>query len=314
MKIKSYPKYLTFSNRNNGPSVLNQAFPLPELITDKRYFPKNTLLYSNLNSIQFERKFEMAQFFNFLKVTVEVEHFLVIPAIANLNRLNFYIPNKAKEDLYKIATDEAFHAEQSLVYLNSLQQQFQINFKKEKLPPKYIQNLESQKLNKTYEDIKELLPIIFGIVTETRISIELGRFAKDTQLENSVREICLSHALDEAVHSSQFQALGEWLWQQMDDKTKQLVSAAFIDALFYRNMPDLDALNLCLSFASDLSIEDSKKIILQSYNLEVVISQMLEICKPTLKYLLKNKMVSQTQIDNRIAIEKELLKKNFFNA
>ena len=312
--MKNYPKYLTFSNRNNVPSVLNQAFPLPDSNTDKRYFPKNNLLYFNLNSIEYERKFEIAQFFTFLKETIEVEHFLVIPAIANLNRLNFYIPNKVKEDLYKIATDEAFHAEQSLAYLNSLQQQFQINLEDDKLPPKFIQKLEMQKLNKTYEPIKELLPIIFGIVTETRISNELGRFAKDTQLENSVREICLSHALDEVVHSSQFQALGEWLWEQMDDKIKQLVSASFIDALFYRNMPDLDALSLCFSYASNLSIEDSKKIILQSYNEEFVITQMLEICKPTIKYLLKNKMVSQTQIDNRIRIEKDLLKNNFFNA
>ena len=161
--------------------------------------------------------------------------------------------------------------------------------------------------------MKPYLPIIFGIITETRISIELGRFAKNTQLESSVREICLSHALDEVVHSSQFQALGEWLWEQMDDKIKQLVSASFIDALFYRNMPDLDALNLCFSFASNLPIEDSKKIILQSYTEEFVIAEMLEICEPTIKYLLKNKMVSQTQIDNRITIERDLLKNNFFN-
>ncbi len=117
--MKNYPNYLTFSNRNNTPSVLNQAFPLPVPNADKRYFPKNNFLYSKFNSIESEQKFEIAQFYTFLKDTIEVEHFLVIPAIANLKRLNFYIPNKAKEDLYKIATDEGFHAEQSLVYLNS---------------------------------------------------------------------------------------------------------------------------------------------------------------------------------------------------
>ena len=312
--MKNYPKYLTFNNRNKVPSVLNQAFPLPDPNTAKRYFPKNNLLYSYLHSKEHERKFEIAQFFTFLKETIEVEHFLVIPAIANLNRLNFHIPNKAKEDLYKIATDESFHAEQALAYLNSLQQEFQIHLLDEKLSSKFIQKLELQKLNETNKNIKELLPIIFGIVTETRISNELGRFAKNTQLENSVREICLSHALDEVIHSSQFQALGEWLWAQMDDKIKQLVSASFIDAIFYRNMPDLDALNLCFAFASNLSIEDSKKIILQSYNEELLISETLEVCKPTIKYLLKNKIVSQTQIDNRIAKEKDFLKNIFLNA
>jgi len=312
--MKNYPKYLTFSDRNRTPSVLKQTFPLPVPNSDKRYFPKNNLLYTNLNSIESERKFEIAQFYTFLKDTIEVEHFLVIPAIASLNRLNFYIPNKAKEDLYKIATDEGFHAEQSLAYLNSLVEQFQIKLEDDKLPPKFVQKLEWQKHNQIYEPIKELLPIIFGIVTETRISIELGQFAKNVELENSVREICLSHSIDEVIHSSQFQALGEWLWEQTDDKLKQIVSASFMDAIIYRNMPDLDALIQCLSFATNLSIEDAQILVLRNYNEELVIAEMLEVSNPTLKYLLKNKMVFQAQIDDRIKIEKDFLKNSLFNA
>jgi hypothetical protein len=305
--MRNYPKYLTFNNRKNVPSVLNQAFPMPDPNTKKRYYPKNNLLQSHLASVEIERKFEIAQFYKFLKETIEVEHFLVIPAIANLNRMSFDIPNKAKEDLYKIATDEAFHAEQSLAYLNSLKQQFEIHLQNENIPPVFIQKLELQKRNPAYEEIIDLLPILFGIITETRISIELGRFAKNTQLENSVRAICLSHAVDEVIHSSQFQALGIWLWESMNDDIRKLVSASFIDALFYRNMPDLDALNQCFAFATDLSITDSKKLISESYSKESIFTEMFEIWKPTVKYLLKNNMVTQEQIDQRIALEKDLL-------
>jgi hypothetical protein len=313
MKMKNYPKYLTFSNRNNAPSVLHQHFPLPALNSNKRYFPKNNIVYTILHSKEAEQKFEIAQFYTFLKDTIEVEHFLVIPAIANLNRLNYFIPNKAKEDLFKIATDEGFHAEQSLTFLNILEDQFQIKLEQNTLPPKFIQHLELQKQNPTYETIKELLPIIFGIVTETRISIELGQFAKNSALDSSVRAICLSHSIDEVVHSSQFQALGAWLWEQMNDETKQIVSAAFIDAIIFRNMPDLDALIRCLSYASNLSLEATRKSVLQCYTQDLVISEMLAVCKPTLKYLLKNNMVSQTQINRRINSEMELLKSNYFN-
>ena len=308
--MKIYPKYLTFNNRKNVPSVLNQSFPLPDQNTKKRYYPINNLLKPYLTSVEIERKFEIAQFYKFLKETIEVEHFLVIPAIANLNRVPFEIPNKAKEDLYKIATDEAFHAEQSLTYLNSLKQQFQIQLQNDNRPPIFIQKLELQKRNTAYEEIHDLLPIIFGIITETRISIELGRFAKNTDLENSVREICLSHAVDEVIHSSQFQALGIWLWETMNNDMQKLVSASFVDALFYRNMPDLEALTLCLAFATNLSVSDAKMIISKSYNTETVFAEMLEVCKPTLKYLLKNKMVTQDQINQRIAIEKDLLNLN----
>jgi len=312
--MKNYPKYLTFKNRNSSPSVLHQNFPLPVQNSDKRYFPKNKLIYPILNSTEEEQKFEIAQFYIFLKDTIEVEHFLVIPAIANINRINFNIPNQAKEDLFRIATDEGFHAEQSLAYLNSLEEQFQIYLETDTLPPKFIQKLELQKHNQIYEPIKELLPIIFGIVTETRISIELGQFAKNNELDNSVREICLSHSIDEVVHSSQFQALGEWLWRQMDDEIKKIVSASFMDAIIYRNMPDLDSVIQCLSFATSISKNEAQKFVLQCYDEEIVIAEMMEICNPTLKYLLKNKIVTQTQIENRLNIERDLLKNNVFNA
>lgn len=307
--MRIYPKYLTFKNNKNIPSVLNQSFPMPDSNTNKRYYPKNSLLLlqPHLHSVEIERKFEIAQFYKFLKDTIEVEHFLVIPAIANLNRLPFEIPNNAKEDLYKIATDEAFHAEQSLTYLNSLKQQFQIELENDNQPPLFIQKLELQKRNPNYAEIYELLPIIFGIITETRISIELGKFAKNTQLENSVREICLSHAVDEVIHSSQFQALGIWLWESMNDSLKKLVSESFIDALFYRNMPDLGAIVKCFSFATGLSITDSEKAISESYTKESIFTEMLEICKPTVKYLLKHNMVTQQQIEQRIVLEKEKL-------
>jgi hypothetical protein len=314
LEMKNYPKYLTFDNRHKTPSVLKQTFPLPVPNSDKRYFPKKNLIYANLNSNEAERKFEIAQFYIFLKDTIEVEHFLVIPAIANLKRINFYIPNKAKEDLYKIATDEGFHAEQSLAYLNSLKELFHIKLEGDKLPPKFIQKLELLKYNPSYEPIKELLPIIFGIVTETRISIELGQFAKNTELENSVREICLSHSIDEVIHSSQFQALGQWLWEQIDNELKPIVSASFLDAIIFRNMPDLDILIECFSFATNLSIEEARKFVLQSYNEDLVIAEMLDVCNPTLKYLLKNKMVSQQQIDDRMNTERSFLKNKLFNA
>lgn len=311
--MKTYPKYLTYSNRNRVPSVLKQVFPLPSITSVKRFYPKNVFLASSLISSEAERKFEISQFYFFLKDTIEVEHFLVIPAIASLKRINFNIPFKAKEDLYKIVTDEGFHAEQSLVFLNSIEQQFQFNLANYNLPANFVQKLELQKSNPKYRLIKDLLPVIFGIVTETRISIELGQFAKQTDLDKSVREICLSHSIDEVIHSSQFQALGEWLWDQMDEKIKTLVSASFIDAIIFRNSPSIDSLIQSLSFANNISLQDAKKIVLSQYNEVILINEMLEVCMPTFKYLLKNRIVNQFQIDERIRKEKTNIKKDLFN-
>ena len=128
-----------------------------------------------------------------------------------------------------------------------------------------------------------------------------------------MREICFSHAVDEVIHSSQFQALGIWLWEQLDEQTRPLVSTSFIDALFYRNMPDINSIIDCLSFACDISLEDAKNKVSQNYNNEMVIQEMMEVCKPTVKYLLKNNMVSQLQIDDRMILEKTLLTHQFFS-
>ncbi len=310
--MKTYPKYLTFSNRNKTPSVLKQEFPLPPINSDKRYFPKNLLLQSYLNTTEAEQKFDIAQFYIFLKDTIEVEHFLVIPAIANIKRLKYLIPNKAKEDLYKIATDEGFHAEQSLLFLNSLEDQFNIKLEDDNLPPKFVQKLDLLKSNPKYQTISDLLPIIFGIVTETRISIELGQFAKNSELDNSVREICLSHSIDEVIHSSQFQALGEWLWEEMNEDTKNIVSMSFVDAVIYRNMPDIDNLIISLSYATNITFNNAKDIVLKNYNEHLMIDEMLKVCEPTLKYLLKNGIVSNEQIQERIDIERATLKRDLF--
>ena len=64
--------------------------------------------------------FGAAQFCSFLSDTIEVEHFLVIPAISSLRRIPYKIPSQQKLDLFKTATDEGYHAEQSLAYLTEL--------------------------------------------------------------------------------------------------------------------------------------------------------------------------------------------------
>ncbi|MBR9847514.1 MAG: hypothetical protein GYB35_16070 [Algicola sp.] len=305
--MKAYPKYLTFENRKKTPSVLNQEYPIPKLNSEKKYYPDNKYILPLLSNDENKKKFAIVLFYIFLKDTIEVEHFLVIPAIANLKRLNYPIPNKAKEDLYKIATDEGFHAEQSLVYLNKLKDKFNIEIPNDNKPPRFIAELEKNLEDKSNSEIKHLLPLIFGIVTETRISIELGQFAKNKGLDDSVREICLSHAIDEVVHSSQFQALGEWLWNFFDVRTKELISEAFVDAIIARNLPDIEDLIIAFSIAENISLTKAEEHIKRVYNENILIDDMLEVCEPTLKYLKRINIIDEIFFYSKIEqLRKEL--------
>lgn len=44
--------------------------------------------------------------------------------------------------------------------------------------------------------------VIAGVVTETRVSIELGEFSRNAELVDEVRDTCRSHQEDEIVRSS----------------------------------------------------------------------------------------------------------------
>ena len=117
MKKEGYPHYLTYTSKETKPSVLKQEFPLPSLESGEVYYPKNILLASCFSSEKEFQEFGAAQFCSFLGDTIEVEHCLVIPAIVSLRRIPFLIPPQPKQDLYKTATDEGFHAEQANSFL-----------------------------------------------------------------------------------------------------------------------------------------------------------------------------------------------------
>src|SRR3954469_8620924 len=115
-----YPRYHTYEDVHRPPSLLSQEYPRPTFQPDENYYPINPLLEPYFSSHDQSRKFGAASFCGFLEDTVEVEHCLVIPAIASLRRLPYDLPPKAEQDLYKLATDEGFHAEQSQQFLSDL--------------------------------------------------------------------------------------------------------------------------------------------------------------------------------------------------
>ncbi len=256
--MRSYPQYRTYDDIGKQPSVLAQEFPVPTFESDENYYPDNKLLEPLFASKDQSRKFGAANFCGFLGDTVEVEHCVVMPAIATLRKLPYYIPPQPEQDLFKIATDEGYHAEQSLKFLTELRNHFRLLPAAEYCAPLFLRRFEAQRSNETNPFYQDLISVLNAVVTETRISIELGRFAADKFIAQPVRDVCRSHADDEVIHASQLRALSQWLWAEFDEKTRVAAASFMTASTIARNLPDVERIALFFHQATDRSLSGIK--------------------------------------------------------
>jgi len=281
----AYPKYHTYQDTGKHPSLLSQAYPRPSFQPDENYYPPNPLLEPHFASPDESRRFGAACFCGFLEDTVEVEHCLVIPAIATLRRLPYDLPPQAEQDLYKLATDEGFHAEQSQQFLSDLRSHFGLVRDEQFRVPLFLRRLEHQRSIEPNPIHRDLITVLNGVVTETRISIELSKFVADSYLADAVRTVCRTHAEDESIHASQFKALGEWLWSQFDETTR-MAAAGFLNAsTIARSLPDVERIAFFLHQATQRSYIECQRIVYALYTADVLIDRLQLETRPTLSFL-----------------------------
>ena len=282
---KPYPQYLTYEKASRHPSLLSQEYPRPMFQPSENYYPVNSLLEPYFSSKDESRKFGAANFCGFLEDTIEVEHCIVIPAISSLRRLPYNLPLHAVQDLNKTVTDEGFHAEQASQFAADLRSHFGLIRAEEFRTPLFIRRLEHQRSLEPDPVYRDLITVLNGVVTETRISIELSKFARDEFLAKPVRDVCHTHSEDETIHGSQFRALGEWLWGEFDETTRY-AAAGFLNAsTIARSMPDVERLAYFLHQATGRPHLECKRHVFEVYNEDVLIDQMYFAARPTELFL-----------------------------
>jgi hypothetical protein len=281
----AYPGYATYERMGTRPSVLSQDFPRPTFQANDNYYQLNEPLSQQFSSDDEARRFGAASFSAFLDDTIEVEHCLVVPAIVALRRLPYDIPPEPKQDLYKTATDEGYHAEQALQYGTDLRSHFGFQSYEQYRAPLFLRRLDQLRSRESEQNHKDLITVLSGIVTETRIAVELGRFADDTFLAESVREVCRTHAEDEVIHSSQFRALGRWLWEAFNEDMKVAAAQFFISSTIARSLPDIDRIADMLQQSTARSLKESRQLVYSTYTEDVLIDEMKAAAQSTLTFL-----------------------------
>jgi hypothetical protein len=281
----SYPRYSTYESVGRPPSLLSQHYPRPAFKPEDNYYPGNALLEPHFRSDEQRSKFGAASFCGFLEDTVEVEHNLVIPAIASIRRLPYRLPIQAEQDLYRLATDEGFHAEQSQQFLTDIRFHFGLLREEESRVPLFLRRLELQRSVEPNPVYRDLITVLNGVVTETRISIELSKFASDKYLADSVRAVCHSHAEDESIHSSQFKALGQWLWAEFDEATRTAAASFLTASTIARNLPDVERIARNLYQSINLPLREAESLVYSIYTAEVLLDQLMLAARPTWSFL-----------------------------
>lgn len=285
----SYPKYIDYGRAKKAPSVLAQRFPVVEAgaePADKLFYPKTEGVEDFFSTKEQSLRFGASRFCGFLHDTIGVEHNLVIPAVASAGLLRCPLPQRALEDLYKLVTDEGHHAAQAAIYMHSVANKFDVKVARERGNlPKFLRRLNAIKFGMSEAADRVLCDVLAGIVTETRISLELSVFATDPQLKDSVRDICASHQEDEAIHASQFRSLGRWLWEHLDEEKRSLAASLYAKITLARSLPDIDRLAFYLSETAAMSPQDARKIVEDTYTPEKMMSETLLAGKPTLNFL-----------------------------
>ncbi|MEK6703933.1 MAG: diiron oxygenase [Planctomycetota bacterium] len=304
---KPYPPYRTYDHAKNPPSLLKHDFPRPAFAPGELYYPPSRLLESRFASAEESRRFGAAMFCGFLEDTIEVEHNLVIPAVSMLRRLPYEIPVQAEQDLYATATDEGFHAEQSLQFTSDLRERYCLRRSEEFRMPLFLRRLEEQRAAEPRPDYQYLITVLNGVVTETRISLELGEFANNKALAPEVREVCSTHAEDEAIHASQFRALGQFLWGEFDEPTR-VAAARFITAsTIARSLPDVPRIAHFFQQVTGRSLEDAQRIVYEVYSENVSIDELLFASRPTVKFIRELGVEQYMPFDRAIEDERRKL-------
>lgn len=123
-----------------------------------------------------------------------------------------WLPEKMKDDAYKLYADEAGHAEMSHALIRKIE--LYTGQKSLRIRPRFLEVLDSLTDGLSIEKAN-MMKLFFVIVSETLISSTLKDMPIDKSLQKAVREFAKDHAIDEGNHHNYFKQLFSMVWPKL---------------------------------------------------------------------------------------------------
>nr|WP_319949648.1 diiron oxygenase [Streptomyces halobius] len=124
-------------------------------------------------------------------------------------RAGLHLPEKMKEDAFKITTDETWHAQFTYDTLKQVERRTGVPTHMPETP-QFVESLD--RIHRRIDpDLRGIDELVFAVVSETLISNMLAEIPRDERLPVSVRELVADHAEDEGKHHAYFSSLLEYV-------------------------------------------------------------------------------------------------------
>jgi len=151
----------------------------------------------------------------YLQFTVELEATAVVPVTSEIarGRSGLALPEQMQADAFKIATDEAWHAQFSYDLIRQVTIETGVPAGTAQAPA-FVARLAGIRAQLD-SDLRGLDGLLFATVSETLVSAILSDLPHDRRLPQAVRDTVADHAEDEGRHHAYFRCLLGFLWSAL---------------------------------------------------------------------------------------------------
>jgi hypothetical protein len=213
---------------------------------------------------EIEKIILVQKLFGYLHFTEALERRVVVPSCTSIAEkdLPFSVPKLLMRDASKIIVDEAHHAECSSDLVEQISRVTKIT------PcilgkPLFLTTLE-KRLSEFPAPYRRLAKMVFATVSETIITKNLAKVARDEMIIPAVREVILDHARDESRHHACFASFVGIMWDQLKSRERDFAGPLFGEFIEIYLYPDF-RLEVAWLTSAGYPKKRAKKIIDDTY-------------------------------------------------
>jgi hypothetical protein len=238
--------------------------------------------------------------YQYLNFTVVLEQAAVMPVTLGISLDSYGVefPESVLADALKITTDEAWHAQFSYDLMRQVEATTHVPLRISASPP-FIRRLERIRLRFDGE-LRELVGLFFGIVSETLVSSILSELPNDKRLPRAVRALVGDHAEDEGRHHAYFRSLLQLTWPVLDDHHRRVLGSLVPELVETFLEPDLEGVAISLQEAR-LPDREIARVIEESYPKEWSTQRIAFAARATVRSFREVDALDDPQISDAFA-------------
>jgi hypothetical protein len=225
----------------------------------------------------------IGRLYQYLTFTVDLETSTVVPvttAIAQ-GRSGLDVPAQMRQDAFKIATDEAWHAQFSDDMVEQVAAGTGVT--RPAGPRPAFANRVAAIRAGTDHGLSALLDLVLAIVSETVISAILSGVPRDHRLPQAVRKTVADHAEDEGRHHAYFRSVLSLLWPMLTPDQRCQIGPLIPRMIWAFLEPDYQAERTSLVTAG-LTRSQAEQALAESYRPADVSRSVADTARATVRY------------------------------